>query len=301
MEGVIVKQNVGIDISKENFIACFCFQRERGMLSLGKPVQYKVKYYAKSLNIKTKTDWVDARIIAQMGIERDLQLWTPPKPVYQKLRALTRYLQELKEQKLMIGNYLEALTHSVFSEDFVIKSQKTLLQNIEKQIKECEKRIATTIKSDAELSEKVKNLETIKGVGLTTIAVIIAETQGFALITSGKQLASYAGLDVVERQSGTSIKGKTTISKKGNKRIRNALYFPAIVASMHNKPLKEDYQRITAHKSHKKIGIVALQRKLLLLMYALWKKNEIFQPEMQKLLSNSRLKFSFVGDKDSIK
>jgi transposase len=337
MEGVIVKQNVGIDISKESFVACLCFQDGNGTLSFGKPVQFfnnktglnqfvkwlrkycspdlpvrltmeatgvyheslavhlhklkfnvsivlpnKVKYYAKSLNIKTKTDGVDARTIARMGIEQNLSLWIPPRIIDQKLRSLTRYLQELKEQKLMTGNYLEALNHSVFCEAFVIKSQKALLQIIEKQIKECEEQIVKTIKSDVDVFHKVKNLETIPCIGLSTVAIIIAETQGFTLFTNRKQLTSYSGLDVVERQSGTSIKGKTAISKKGNKRIRNALYFPAIVASMHNKPLKEDYQRIIAHKSHKKIGITALQRKLLLLMYTLWKKNETFQPEIQK-------------------
>lgn len=334
----IVRQNVGIDVSKNDFIACLCKQDAQGTLSFGSSTKFsndsaglnrltewagkhscpdvafsftmeatgvyheslamhlhgfnfavsvvlpnKVKHFAKSLNIKTKTDAMDARVIARMGTEQRLSVWTPPSAIFQKLRSLTRHLQELKEQKRSIGNHLEALYHSEFSDNFVSVSFRKILSVIEKQIADCEKQIQKTLHEDEEIAEKVKKLATINGTGLTTIAVILAETQGFAMFSSRKQLASYAGLDVVERSSGTSVNGKTHISKKGNRRIRTALYFPAIVASMHNQMLKEDYLRIIQKKPFKKIGIIALQRKLLLLMYTLWKKNETFQPEKQKL------------------
>ena len=70
----------------------------------------------------------------------------------------------------------------------------------------------------------------IKGIGITTAATIIAETDGFILIKNRSQLISYAGYDVIENQSGSSINGKTKISKKGNKYIRRALHFPALSA-----------------------------------------------------------------------
>ena len=112
---------------------------------------------------------------------------------------------------------------------------------------------------------------TIKGVGLMTLATIVAETLGFEHFKSAKQVVSYAGYDVVQRESGTSIKGKTRISKKGNKYIRNALFFPAMVATRFNTDLKATYLRITSTKTSKMIGQVAIQRKLLVLVYTLWK------------------------------
>ena len=128
------------------------------------------------------------------------------------------------------------------------------------------------------MDSKIEKLLTIKGVGLSTIVSVLAETQGFELITSRKQRAKYAGFDVVERQSGTSLMGKTRISKKGNSRIRSALYFPAMVASRYNSQLKEDYVRIVAkNPKQKKIAITALQRKLLLLIYTLWKTGEKYK------------------------
>ncbi|WP_198170323.1 transposase [Mucilaginibacter arboris] len=89
-------------------------------------------------------------------------------------------------------------------------------------------------------------------------------------------MSSYAGYDVVQRESGTSIKGKTKISKKGNRYIRNALYFPAMVACRYNPVLKENYLRIIQKKTSKMIGQVAIQRKLLALMYTLWKNDTEF-------------------------
>lgn len=156
-----------------------------------------------------------------------------------------------------------------------------MIKQLEISLDENTKEIESLVKSDVDLYNKIKKLETIKGVGFMTIVIVIAETQGFELITSRKQLASYAGLDVIERQSGTSVSGKTRISKKGNSRIREALYFPAMVASRYNIPLKEYYGRILLkNPKEKMIGITALQRKLLLLIYTLWKNNEEFKKEL---------------------
>lgn len=237
----------------------------------------KVKHYAKSLNVKTKTDIVDARIIAQMGAERNLPLWQPPLPVLKQLRDLTRLYTDLKNERTVYLNRLDSENASAGALPFVIKSNLLILKELENQIKQCEKEIEKTIMSEEWLAEKVNKLITINGVGLITLAIVIAETQGFALVSSRKQLASYAGYDVVQVESGTSVKGKTHISKKGNSRIRAALHFPALTASRYNQELKEDYQRINIAKQSKMVGATALQRKLLLLIYTLWKNNDVFR------------------------
>jgi len=237
----------------------------------------KVNHYAKSLNVKTKTDAVDARIISQMGIEQSHSLWTPSSPIYKELKQMTRYYSALKKEHSQISNHLEALLCGERPSSFVSNSYKKLLSDIEKETERCVQAIRKLIAEDPVLSAKIEKLETIKGVGFITIVIVIAETQGFELVSSRKQLASYAGFDVVERQSGTSIKGRTRISKKGNSRIRAALYFPAMISSMHNPVFKEDYQRINEGKCCKKIGVTALQRKLLLLIYTLWKNGETFK------------------------
>jgi transposase len=261
---------------------------------LGQPVcvilPNKVNHYAKSLNVKTKTDMVDARVIAQMGAERNLPHWQPPQALLKQLRDLTRLYTDLKQERTIFLNRLESENASATTLPFVINSNRSILKELEKQIKQCEKEIERTLFAEEWLAEKVNKLVTIKGVGLLTLAIIIAETQGFALVKSRKQLASYAGYDIVQRESGTSIKGKTRISKKGNSRIRASLYFPALVASRHNPSLKDDYQRINIGKASKMVGATALQRKILLLIYTLWKNNEIFDETKDRTSGNQEAK-----------
>jgi len=342
----IIKQCVGIDISKASFTACVCRKSLSGeaLLSsvesfenskpgynqfvkwsrkitnpsveglflmeatgiyyegiayhlhkLGQSVSVilpnKVKHYAKSLNIKTKTDIVDARVIAQMGAERNLPNWQPPIAILKQLRGLTRLYTDLKHERTVYLNRLESENASVAALPFVINSNRSILKELEKQIRQCEKEIKKIIYAEEWLAEKVNKLLTIKGVGLITLAIIIAETQGFSLIKSRKQLASYAGYDIVQRESGTSVKGKTRISKKGNSRIRASLYFPALVASRHNTELKDDYQRINTGKASKMVGVTALQRKILLLIYTLWKNNETFNETKNRTSGNQEAKF----------
>ncbi|MDF2855219.1 MAG: Transposase family [Neobacillus sp.] len=193
-----------------------------------------------------------------------------------QLRNLTRYYVQLQEQKTALGNIKHSKDCSHDIQIFILKSNKKLIAEIDKEIAKCIREINTLVKSDADLDKKIEKLATIKGIGMITMVTILAETMGFEQFGSAKQLVSYAGYDVVQRESGTSIKGKTRISKKGNRYIRNALYFPAMVACRYNPVLKEAYMRIIQKKSSKMIGQVAIQRKLLTLMYTLWKNDTVF-------------------------
>jgi len=111
-----------------------------------------------------------------------------------------------------------------------------------------------------------------------TIITTIAETTCFALVTNQKQLSSYAGYDVVQKESGKS-KCKTCISKKGNKYLRRAFYMSELSACRHNKKMKEFYIRLAIKKNNKKIALIAVARKLLLLVYTLWKKDVEYDPD----------------------
>jgi transposase len=236
----------------------------------------KVKHYAKSLNVKSKTDTIDARTIAQLGAERSLDLWQPPAPALKQLRELTRLYTDLKAQRTAFANRLQAIEAGSEPLDFIVHSTQSVIKKLDNEISKCEAQIEKLIRSEPWLKQKVENLITIKGVGLVTVAIIVAETLGFKFIQNAKQLASYAGYDVVEMQSGSSVKKRNRISKKGNGRIRAALYFPALAASTHNKTFKVLYQRINQGKASKMVGVTAVQRKLLILLYTLWKNDTVF-------------------------
>lgn len=327
----IVKQSIGIDISKDTFTACACFRHSDESLSFTEiknfnndptgfnqllrwvksctqptvdlvflmeatgvyyeslahhlfKIKKKVvvvlpnmsKHYFSSLNVKTKTDELDAKVLSRFGIERVHRQWEPPSPLLLQLRNLTRYYVQLLEQKTALGNIKHSKEASHEVQKFILQSNEKLIKQIDAQIKQCKIQVEKLIGSDPQLRERVEKLLTIKGVGLITVATIVAETLGFEHFNSSKQVVSYAGYDVVQRESGTSIKGKTRISKKGNRYIRNALYFPAMVATRFNPDMKANYLRIITKKSSKMIGQVAIQRKLLVLLYTLWKNNTPF-------------------------
>ena len=231
------------------------------------------KHYFSSLNIKTKTDALDAKVLSWFGVERKHKVWQPPSPILLELRNLTRFYVQLQETKTALGNIMHSKESAHEVQSVILKSNRSLIKSIDKQIEVCKINIEKLICEEPGLNAKVKKLLTIKGVGLITIATIIAETLGFEHFHSIKQVVSYAGYDVVERQSGTSVKGKTRISKKGNRYIRNILYFPAMVSCRFNPELKATYLRIIKNKPSKMVGQVAIQRKLLALIYTLWKKD----------------------------
>lgn len=231
----------------------------------------KSAHYMRSLNVKTKTDVVDAKVLAQFGVERAHRCWEPPNPVLAELRNLTRYYVQLQQQKTGLNNMMVSKQDAHQVQPFILASNKTLIRQLDQQLQRCSKRIEQLIAGDEQLNEQVGRLASIKGVGRPTAAVVLAETNGFEGIENVRQLVSYAGYDVVQRQSGSSINGKTRISKKGNRFIRNALYFPAMVACRYNQDLKAFYQRVIRNKPSKMVGQVAVQRKLLVLMYSLHK------------------------------
>jgi len=221
----------------------------------------KVTYYAKSLNIKTKTDQDDARVIARMGCERQMRKWTAPSATFKELRSVCRLYKVLQDDKTQTNNRLKQIKcgHEPLQE--AVNFHESTIRRLDEEMKKLEKMMEQILRSDDDIWNKVQHLKTIKGIGLKTIAIILGETQGFALIKNQRQLTSFCGYDVVRRESGTSIKGKTRISKKGNSNIRSAMYFPAMVASRYNPKMKKTYEGL-------------LEK----LMYTLWRTD---QPYME--------------------
>ena len=235
----------------------------------------KARSFCEYEGVKTKTDAMDARCLALLGcVDRKLTPWSPPKPIYRELKQMTRLRTDLVKMRTQVSNHIEALEHMESINKEVRKCYDRLQENIDKQLEKNAQDIAEIISRDKELQAKVERISKAKGLGMNTVVSVIAETQGFYMIRNQKQLASYAGLDVVARQSGTQDP-KRRISKKGNSNIRAALYMPALNAARFNKQMIQTYTRICQkHPEAKKIGVTAVMRKMLLLIYTLWKTGE---------------------------
>lgn len=241
----------------------------------------KAKAYFKSLNLKSKTDKLDAAALGQMGLERDLKKWEPLSSSMLGLKQLTRDRVSILTQKTALSNRLHALKHSYNPSKEVIKRIKQQLLLLKKHLKEVDKQIGSALTNDPELKRQMDNICKTKGLGLVTVATVLAETGGFELFKTRGQVISFSGYDVVHKESGSSIKGKTRISKKGNKYIRRALHFPAMVVIKHDPKFRQLYDRVFDRTKIKMKALVAVQRKLLLLIYTLVKKNEAYDPNYQ--------------------
>lgn len=234
-----------------------------------------IKYYAKSKGIKTKNDKVDSGIIADYGLDRQLRFWQPPSEEFRNLRDLSREHTVLTEAKTVVENRLHAAKHAHGKNLKIINRLNDQIEFYNNQLMEIENDIKTVLNNDKKLLAKINNILTIKGIGILTAVKIISETGGFYLFNSINQLISYAGLDVIENQSG-NYTGKTRISKKGNSYLRKVLYMPALSAIQYNEKIRLFNKRIMEKHKYKKQGIVAVMRKLLILVYTLWKKNDQF-------------------------
>lgn len=241
----------------------------------------KINHFAKSHNIKTKTDWVDAKILSQIGLERKLKSWSVPSNIMRDVKFLTREYRELKFKITAVKNQIHAKSHSYKCPASTLKRLKRQEKMLATQIIEVEAELRVLVMSDRKLYDQVERLETIPGVRFMTIICILGETNCFALVRNAKQLVSYCGLDIRHNQSG-SKEGKTRISKKGNSFIRHALYMPALCATRYNPVLKEFYQRLSERKPAKKIAVTAVARKILITMYVLWKNETEFDLNYSK-------------------
>lgn len=236
----------------------------------------KGKQYARSLDEKNKTDKIDAGMLARMGLERELSFWNRSNERLRLLKRMSRERIGLVRDRNALTNQLHALNHSFEAFRDSIERLKDRIALATKQLSEIEAQMRVMTEGDPELFKRTKHAITIPGVNFVTAITVIAETDGFANVANRRQLVSYVGLDVVMKESGT-LKWKPRISKRGNAYIRAGLYMAAVSSIIHNKTLKIYFNRLKDNGKPGKTGIVALERKLLILIFTLYKNEQDFR------------------------
>lgn len=246
----------------------------------------RARHFAQTMTVRTVNDKESSKMLATLGLEKQLDAWQKPESVFALLKQLTREREQLKDEGTMCKNQLHAESHSAFPLKSSMQRINKRIAMLEKQSTEIETEIDHIVAAHPTIAEKVKKISAIKGVGRMTVVTVVAEANGFNLIRNSKQLVSYAGYDVVTKESGTSVRGKPHISGKGNKHIRRILHFPALTNVKYDEHHKNLYTRIEAKSGIKMKGYTAVQRKLLVLIYTLWKKNEAYDPNYKNKKGN---------------
>lgn len=234
-------------------------EQKNAIVSVINPFQSKS--FANSRLLRTKNDRVDAALLACYCAISQPRETVRTNNEIKILRKLVRYLNTLIEEKAKQKTRL----HSVKNDD-VANVVKATISFYCQSISHIELKIKEHVKTYSKLNHQVKLLKSIKGISDRTAWQLLAElhVENGATICAKAQIA-HAGLAPRQFQSGSSVNGKPRICKTGNKRLRKALYMPAMCALRHNKLLSEFYHRLLSNGKIKMVALVAVMRKMLAL------------------------------------
>lgn len=238
-----------------------------------------VRNYAKSIGIRTKTDAVDAAVLARYGATQKLRAWQPPPPEARALRALLTRRDAIAEDLQRERNRGEKSDIAEVPEP-VLKSIEQGVEFLEKQLRSLQKEIDQHIDNNPDLKDKQKLLLSIPGVG-ERVAQNMTALLSVNDFQNAEAMAAYLGLVPVEKQSGTSIKARPHMSKAGPAALRQLLYMPAIVATKYNPHIRAMYKKLLGKGKSKMSAIGAAMRKLAHLCFGVLHSGQPYDPNFK--------------------
>lgn len=242
-------------------------------VSVVNPAQ--IKDFGGAVGIRTKTDAVDAKLIAEFCDSRNPPVWQAPSKSIRRLRALVGRRDALVDLRTQEKCRLEVATT-----EEVRRSIEQVIAHLDQQITEIERQIKRDIDDDPTLKEQRELLKSIPGVGDATAALFLSHYGGELRFEKTRQAVAFAGLDTAKRESGTSVRGKPRMSKKGHSAIRRAVYMPALTAMSRTPWGKAFSSRLIAAGKPKKLVLGALMRKIVAIAYGVLKSGERFNPAL---------------------
>ena len=237
-----------------------------------------IRSYAKSLGGHSKNDKKDSVVIARYGMTQSPLLWVPEPHKIRELKALIARCDAVKQDIQREVNRLEkAVTSGVSAE--VRTSIATVRAQLEKEKNRLDALIDDHIDNHPDLKKDRELLESIPAVGpvISRTMVAVIHSRSF---TRASQCSAFLGLTPVENQSGTSVYGPPRLSKRGDARVRGKLYMAAVVATLHNPDIRNQYNRLINNGKSKKSALCAAMRKLVQICFGVLKHQVPYQPQL---------------------
>ncbi len=233
-----------------------------------------VKDWAKGSGWRGKTDALDAMMLAQYGVEKNPPPYQPLSANMQEFNDLVTRGEELKKLLSSERNRLKQYQQRPRQNERVMESLEKVIEALEEELAEIEKEIKSFIKQDEELKQARKRLLTIPGVGPVLVNHLLLLLTHWSLRTNEqgttKQLVAFIGLDPQPFQSGRSVYKRPTISKMGDKVVRQKLYMGALGGVRGQNVLADFYQRLVGRGKAKRLALVAAARKILVWAWAVF-------------------------------
>ncbi len=228
-----------------------------------------------------KTDKSDARLIAQYGAEQQLSPWEPNPDYVEQCKDLHNTIAMYFKQITALKNKIHSF-ESRGGSRLIVSSLMRQLKHLGNEIKKLELQVERLIKEHE--PEMFSNLLSIPGIGKKTAMLLIASSNAFRSFNNSGQLSAFYGLSPFEHSSGTSIRGRSRITKKGNPYIRKHLFMCSFTACLCNKPCKDLYNRIINKGKSKKLALIAVCNKLLKQSFAIATSGIPFNAEYRSRL-----------------
>lgn len=228
-----------------------------------------VKRFIQMKLSKVKTDKSDAKAICEYALVNDVPLYTAKDKSQAECLQLLRLTDTYLKHRTAIKNKIHGEQTLGIPSKAVFRSLNRSLKALEKEIKSLEDRLTELVKEHQQI--QLTLLKTIPGMGVKTALMLIVMSDGFNRFENAKQLCSYAGITPTIRESGSSVRGRSRISKMGNKKLRNLLFMCSFSACKHNKGCRDIYERITSKGKSKKLALIAVCNKLLKQAFAIAK------------------------------
>jgi transposase len=261
------KVHVCMEATGAYWLGLACALHEAGLdVSVVNPA--RTVHFARSQLRRTKTDRVDAEMIAEFCKTQKPDRWRPPEPEVLQLRGLLSYRAQLVGDKVRLTQMVSQIHVTKELQRLHAKQIKTL----DASIAAVDKQLKSVAKAHETLYRQVQKLTAVKGIGVLTALQIIAKLP-IERLRNAKAAAAYVGLTPRERQSGTSVHGQPRICKTGNGSLRRDLYMPATVAMRYNPILKEFADRLKTRGKAAKLIVVAVMRKLIALAFTILKRD----------------------------
>ena len=224
-----------------------------------------IKYHAKGLGARNKTDKADAKAIACYGAERKTHWYEMPDETLARLRALSRERDALIKHSTQLQNRMQE-TYDAPRE--ARKAQQALLRTLERESDRLEAAMKKTLTDDGRWRIHYERLLTIPGIGSLTAMVVLAELGDLRRFNRSRQLGAYAGVHPQIAESGKQ-KPKSHLCKMGNARVRQALYMSAMAVIGKRNALGGAYDRLVSRGKPKLVSLCAISRRQLLIMRSL--------------------------------
>ena len=229
-----------------------------------------VNRFAQTL-VRSQNDAAAALVLAEYSRRMPFIAWVAPSRQGLELRALARHIDALVAQQTRELNRRHAIEISHAAPREVLTDIKQALMALARRIAKMRRTAKKLIAADAELGERLHLLMATPGIGEISAIQLLAETVLLGPELTVRQWVAHSGLDPAHHDSGTSVHKRPHISRAGNRRLRRALFMPALAAARCDPHMRAFYETLQARHKTKLQALVAVARKLLHAIYGIFK------------------------------